>query len=64
MITGTELPDADPVLLRAQGEVWGGLAAQLEGLVGEVHSVRSGVLSNVNGGPAEAFDGYMQSLGS
>ncbi|MFF5859022.1 hypothetical protein ACFY8B_25910, partial [Streptomyces sp. NPDC012751] len=64
LITGTELPDADPALLRAQGEVWGGLASQLQGMISEVHSVRGGVLSNVNGGPAEAFDGYMQSLAS
>ncbi|WP_444545267.1 WXG100-like domain-containing protein, partial [Streptomyces cinerochromogenes] len=64
LITGTRLPEADPALLRQQGEVWGDLAQQLMGMMGEVKSVRNSVLANVNGTPAEAFDGYMRTLGT
>ncbi|MET8948850.1 hypothetical protein ABZX30_36390 [Streptomyces sp. NPDC004542] len=64
LITGTQLPEADPALLRQQGEVWAGLAQQVQGMMSEVNSVRTSVLSNVNGQPAEAFDAYMRTLGT
>ncbi|MFF5536245.1 hypothetical protein ACFY71_27825, partial [Streptomyces cinerochromogenes] len=64
LITGTQLPEADPALLRQQGEVWGDLARQVQGMMSEVNSVRSTVLANVNGQPAESFDNYMRTLGT
>ncbi|MEU2744542.1 hypothetical protein ABZ656_57430, partial [Streptomyces sp. NPDC007095] len=64
LITGTQLPEADPALLRQQGAVWGNLARQVEGMVSEVTAVRSAVLSNLSGQPAEAFDEYMRTLGT
>ncbi|MFC7011572.1 hypothetical protein ACFQMH_07550, partial [Streptomyces viridiviolaceus] len=63
-ITGTELPEADPDLLRRQGEIWGALARQFEGMVGEINAVNASVQGNVNGDPAEAFGTYMRSLNS